>query len=200
MRNPVIREIVRTTETTISGGRRLETWNDLLYSFPGLLGVKTGHTSGAGWSQVAAARGPGFVVYATLLGEPTRARRNEDLTRLLAWGISRFRQMPIVTQGRTYASVTLPYDKGRLALVAARDQVRVLRLGKKLVEEVVAPGSVTLPVEKGDTLGRVRVYREGRLIASSPLVASRAVAAPGLLGRVGWYAGETAENVWDFVS
>ena len=200
MRHPAIREIVRTQETTISGGRRLRTWNDLLYTFPGLLGVKTGHTRGAGWSQVAAARGPGFVVYATLLGEPTRSRRNDDLTRLLAWGISRFRQLPIVKAGRTYATASLPYDRGRLALQAARDQVRVVRLGKALVEEVVAPTAVRLPVVRGQRLGTVRVYRGGRLIASSPLVASRAVAAPSLLGKVGWYAGETVENVWDWVS
>jgi serine-type D-Ala-D-Ala carboxypeptidase (penicillin-binding protein 5/6) len=200
MRNPAIRGMVRTTETTISGGRRLETWNDLLYTFPGLLGVKTGHTSGAGWSQVAAARGPGFVVYATLLGEPTRTGRNEDLTQLLAWGISRFRRMPIVQAGRVYTSTELPYGKGRLRLVAAREQMRVVRLGKGLVEEVVAPGSVELPVAKGQNIGTVRVYRDGRLIASSPLVASRAVAAPGFLGRVGWYAGETVDNAFDWIS
>jgi D-alanyl-D-alanine carboxypeptidase (penicillin-binding protein 5/6) len=200
MRNPAIRSTVRRAEATISGGRRLATWNDLLSTFPGLVGVKTGHTSGAGWSQVAAARGPGFVVYATLLGEPTRARRNHDLTRLLAWGIAQFRQMPIVKAGRTYATTALPYDKGRLALVAARDQMRVLRLGKPLTQEVVSPRAVSLPVARGQRLGSVRVYREGRLIASSPLVASRAVSAPGLLGRVGWYAGETVENVWGWVS
>lgn len=200
MRNPAIREIVRKTGATISGPRRLKTWNDLLYTFPGLIGVKTGHTSDAGWSQVAAARGPGFVVYATLLGEPTRARRNADLTRLLAWGISRFRQMPIVKAGRPYATAALPYDQGRLPLVAARDRVRVVRLGKPLTEEVVAPREVELPVAKGEQLGRVRVYREGRLIASSALVAGRAVSAPGLLSKVGWYAGETAENVLDWIS
>jgi serine-type D-Ala-D-Ala carboxypeptidase (penicillin-binding protein 5/6) len=200
MRDPVIREIVRTTETTISGGRRLRTWNDLLSTFPGLVGVKTGHTAGAGWSQVAAARGPGFVVYATLLGEPTRADRNDDLARLLAWGISRFRRLPVVKAGRTYATATLPYDKGKLRLEAARDQLRVVRLGKPLVEEVVAPAAVALPVARGQRLGSVRVFRQGRLIASSPLVASRAVTAPSFLGRVGWYAGETVENVWSWVS
>jgi D-alanyl-D-alanine carboxypeptidase (penicillin-binding protein 5/6) len=139
-------------------------------------------------------------VYATLLGEPTRTGRNEDLTRLLAWGISRFRRMPIVQAGRMYTSTELPYGKGRLALVAARAQMRVVRLGKPLVEEVVAPRSVELPVAKGETLGRVRVYRKGRLIASSPLVASRAVPAPGVFGRVGWYAGEAVDNVFDWVS
>src|SRR5207253_6966404 len=49
MRNPVVREDVRETAAIISGGRVLHTRNDLLYSFPNLLGVKTGrseeHTS-----------------------------------------------------------------------------------------------------------------------------------------------------------
>jgi hypothetical protein len=108
--------------------------------------------------------------------------------------------MPIVKAGRMYATTALPYDKGRLPLVAERDQMRVLRLGKPLTQEVVSPRTVSLPVAKGQRLGSVRVYREGRLIASSPLVASRAIAAPSLLDRVGWYAGETVENVWGWVS
>ena len=199
MRSAVVRGIVRRTGATISGGRHLETWNDLLYTFPGLLGVKTGHTDGAGWSEVAAARGPGFVVYATLLGEPTRVERNDDLARLLAWGISRYRRLALIGAGHTYASAELPYGKGHVQIVAARTQLRAVRLGKPLVERVVAPAAVALPLANGQRVGEVRVYRDGRLIASSPLVASRAVSAPGLLGRVGWYAGETAGTVWNWV-
>jgi D-alanyl-D-alanine carboxypeptidase (penicillin-binding protein 5/6) len=195
MQVPLVRAAVRTKETGISGGRRLETWNDLLYSFPGLIGVKTGHTSGAGWSEVAAARGPGFVVYVTLLGEATRDGRNDDLTRLLAWGISRYRALDLVRRGQPYASAELPYGKGKLPIVAASSRRRVVRLGQPLVEKVVAPTAVALPVRKGQRLGTVRVYRGRRLIASSPLVASKAVAKPGTLGRVGWYAGETADTV-----
>src|SRR5439155_6316470 len=72
MRNPFVRSTVRRTDATISGDRRLHTWNDLLYTFPGLIGVKTGHTGAAGWSEVAAARGSqGVTVYVTLLGERT---------------------------------------------------------------------------------------------------------------------------------
>jgi D-alanyl-D-alanine carboxypeptidase len=121
MADPTLRRIVRTKEATISGGRRLETWNDLLYTFPGLIGVKTGHTAGAGWSQAAAARGPGYVVYATLLGEPTREARNTDLAQLLAWGISQYRVLPLVEKGRTYATVELPTGPPR---VVAKRTVR----------------------------------------------------------------------------
>ena len=87
----MVRSIVRERTATIAGGRVLHTWNDLLGSFPGLVGVKTGHTAGAGWCEVGAARGRGFTIYATVLGSPTRPQRNRDLAALLAWGLARYR-------------------------------------------------------------------------------------------------------------
>jgi len=52
MHAPIVRSIVRERTDTIAGGRVLHTWNDLLGSFPGLIGVKTGHTAAAGWCEV----------------------------------------------------------------------------------------------------------------------------------------------------
>ena len=59
MRKPFVRHVVAMHDATIAGGRHLTTWNDLLGVFPGVIGVKTGHTSNAGWCQVAAVRGHG---------------------------------------------------------------------------------------------------------------------------------------------
>src|SRR5690349_22659323 len=70
MRHPIVRQIVRQKSAAIEGGRTIYTRNDLLYSYPGLIGVKTGHTDLAGWSEVAAARRDGVTVYATILGSP----------------------------------------------------------------------------------------------------------------------------------
>ncbi len=119
MQKPVAQQIVATRDATIAGGRRLHTWNDLLGNYPGVVGVKTGHTTAAGWSQVAAVRGPGVTVYATLLGSPGRSTRNGDLVELLAWGLSRFRVVPVISAGRAYARAETPYGRGALALVAA---------------------------------------------------------------------------------
>jgi D-alanyl-D-alanine carboxypeptidase len=196
MQRPVVRSIVRL-RTEEAAGRRLFTWNDLLGRFPGVIGVKTGHTRAAGWSQVAAARGRGLTIYATILGSPTRAERNGDLAELLAWGLSRYRVVEAIASDRSYAAAELPYGKAPLGLVATRPLVRVVRVGKPLVERVVAPMRLTLPVRQGQRLGEVRVYAAGRLLGARPLVASRSVDRPGLAGRVGWYAGETADNVLD---
>jgi serine-type D-Ala-D-Ala carboxypeptidase (penicillin-binding protein 5/6) len=201
MRNPVVRDTVRRTSATISGHRRLNTWNDLLSTFPGLIGVKTGHTSAAGWSEVAAARGSqGVTVYATILGEPTRARRNSDLTRLLVFGLSRYRIVQVVQPRRVYARAAVPWGKASLALVAARPARRIVRVGRPLLERVVTARVVSLPVIRGQRLGEVRIYSRGKTVARVPLVASRSISRPGLLGRTGWYAGQTAHHLWSWVT
>src|SRR5437763_2926160 len=148
MRTWFIRETARRPTATISGGRTLPTWDDLLGLFPETIGVKTGHTSQAGWCQVAAARGRGATIYATLLGSPDRATRNTDLESLLVWGLAQFRVVHLVQANRTYATVQLPYGRSPLPLVAARAQDGSARIGHGLTEKVVAPVAVPLPVRQ----------------------------------------------------
>lgn len=195
MRTPFVRDTVDDETATIAGGRTLHTWDDLLSLFPRTIGVKTGHTSQAGWCQVAAARGGGVTVYATLLGGPTREVRNVDLESLLIWGLAQFRTVPLIQMGRTYATAQVPYGKRSLELVAARPLNAVARLGRPLTEKTVAANAVALPVRQGDVLGRVEIWEAGKLRASSDLVASRTINKPGVAGRLGWYAGRTLHHL-----
>jgi serine-type D-Ala-D-Ala carboxypeptidase (penicillin-binding protein 5/6) len=199
MHNTFIRSVVRQRTAQIPG-RALHTWNDLLGTFPGVIGVKTGHTNGAGWSEVAAAQGIGVTIYATLLGEPGRSVRNEDLTRLLAYGLAQYRLVPVVSADRVYATAAVPWGKRPLALVAARPIDRVVRMGRMLQERVVTPEVVSLPVHAGQPLGEVRVFDGAKLVAAAPLVANRSIGKPGTLGRVGWYAQRTADHIWSWLS
>jgi serine-type D-Ala-D-Ala carboxypeptidase (penicillin-binding protein 5/6) len=195
MNKPFVRRTVRLRTATIAGGRRLSTWNDLLGTFPGIVGVKTGHTSSAGWCQVAAVRGDGVTVFATILGSPTRAQRNTDLAALLRWGLSRYRAVTVISPRRVYATVDASFDRGPVALKAVHRVRRAVRVGRVLTERVVAPSVVSLPVARGERLGEVRVYDGSRLVASSLLVAARAVGAPNLRSRASWYAGRVGHTI-----
>jgi D-alanyl-D-alanine carboxypeptidase (penicillin-binding protein 5/6) len=198
MREPEIRQVVRLRTETIAGGRVLHTWNDLLGSFPGLIGVKTGHTGAAGWCEVAAARRPGRTVYATILGSPSRLQRNADLTTLLSWGLSRYRVAGVISQRRTYALARTGYGRAPLRIVAAAGVRRAVRVDRPLVARIVAQAAVRLPVRVGARLGTIRVYEGKHLIAVRPLVAERSVERPGLAGRLGFYARGTAKHVWSW--
>ena len=195
MRTRFIRETVDEQTATISGGRTLHTWDDLLSLFPQTIGVKTGHTGLAGWCQVAAARGRGVTVYATLLGSPTRTERNDDLAALLAWGLAQFRVVPAVQADRTYATVDVGYGKGAVDLVAAKPLLAVARVGRPLTETVVAATGAALPVHEGQVLGHVEIRAGSRLVGMRDLVASRTINKPGPVGRLRWYAGRTLHNL-----
>lgn len=196
MHASIVRSIVRERTDTIAGGRVLHTWNDLLGSFPGLIGVKTGHTSSAGWCEVGAARGRGFTIYATVLGSPTRSQRNRDLAALLAWGLGRYRVVPVVQARRVYATARVSWGRHPLALVAERPLVHSVRIDRPLVERVVAPTTVELPVFRGERLGSVKVFAGRRLLGTRALVASRSIARPSFGSRVGWYARRTVHHLW----
>ena len=196
MRSPVVRSTVRMRSAVIENGRVvLHTWNDLLGVFPGLIGVKTGHTSAAGWCEVAAAQRPGYTIYAVVLGSPTRAQRNSDLDRLLGWGVAQYRTRTLISRV-PYAHVALPYGLDPLPLVASSPLVRVVRAGRPLVRRIVVPSSVSLPVVQGQRLGRIEVRAGKTLLATRPLVAARTVLLPGVAWRVRWYLLRTMHDLW----
>ena len=200
MHVPVIRTTVAETSDTISAGRVVHTWNDLLGAFPGVIGVKTGHTHGAGWSQVAAVQGNGITLYAAILGSPSRYQRNADLETLLAYGLARYRLVNVVAADTTYADVSLPYGMTPLQLVAASPLQTVVHIGVKLSERVVAPTYLVPPIDKGSVVGTIDVYDGTRLIGRRPLVASRTVHAPSVRTRIAWYARRTVHNMLGLIT
>jgi D-alanyl-D-alanine carboxypeptidase (penicillin-binding protein 5/6) len=200
MHQPIVRELVAERSDTLATGLVVHTWNDLLGVFPGVVGVKTGHTGAAGWCEVAAARRSGYTIYAVVLGSPTRTVRNQALTTLLTWGVARYRVEPVVRTGIPYASVAVGWGRAPVALVAARPLVRPFRVDRPVVARVVSAGAAPLPVRRGKVLGRVEIWEGKRLLGSRPLVAARSVARPDLGGRVAFYAGRTFRHFLGFFS
>lgn len=197
---PFVRDALGRRSISLPGGREFPSTDDLLVSWPPLVGGKTGHTDAAGWSQAAAARARGTTVYGTVLGSRDRADRNLALRALLSYGLDRYRRVSVIDPGRVYATAKTGYGQPDVELVAPRAVARTVREATPLLERVVAPVSVGLPVAEGASLGRVEVYAGDRLLASANLVAASSVAEPGLFRKVLWYATRTAENMWELVT
>lgn len=197
---PFIRDALARETVSLPGGRVFPTTDDLQAGWSALIGGKTGHTRAAGWSEAAAAKERGITVYGTVLGSDSRGERNDALRALLEHGLARYVSMSVVGRGRVYVEAGTQYGGPKVELVAPKGIVRPLLRGTPLVERVVAPTVVPLPVRAGKALGRVEVWRGNELVASSNLVAAEAVAEPGLLGKVRWYATRTIANLWGLVT
>ena len=194
LRNPFVRTWSTRSTATIAGGRTLESTDDLLRQLP-LLGAKTGHTNAAGWSQVAAIRKGGVRITVSVLGAPSEEQRNGDLASLLAWGLGQYHPVTAISRKRVYGLAETGYGREPVKLVALRDVVRTIRIGRPLVERVVAGTSLSLPVVRGQHAGEVRVYDGRKLVARAPLVTATAVSEPGTPGKVGWYARRTVHHL-----
>ena len=117
---PFIRDALDRSTVVLPGGRDFPTTDDLLVSWPALVGGKTGHTREAGWSQAAGASAGGATVYGAVLGSDTRSSRNGALRDLPTYGLEQYRRIAAIDPGRGYAEAETGYGKGPVELVAPR--------------------------------------------------------------------------------
>jgi hypothetical protein len=96
---------------------------------------------------------------------------------------------------RVYLKASVGYGKADVPIVAARGAARTVRIDRPLVERVVAPAALSLPVTRGQRVGEVRVYSGKRLVARRALIAQRSVERPGFGGRVGFYVARTFHHI-----
>ena len=98
LRSPIFAAIVATpvykvAATAVHDAHTWQTTNLLISSerYPGVLGVKTGFTGGAGYCLVFAAARPYGHLLGVLLGEPDEQARFDDAAALLTWGFAQIR-------------------------------------------------------------------------------------------------------------
>jgi len=166
----------------------------------GLVGGKTGHTSGAGWSQAAFARSGGVGITAVVLGSPTEAQRDGDLAALLRFGLDSYRRVTVVDPGRTYATLPVGWGLAPVPAVAPRRIVRPASTDRPLSERVVVPGVLALPVAAGQRVGTIVVTDGTRVVARSPLVAASARGEPGAAAKGWWVTRRAVHHLVGLVS
>src|SRR5262249_18887243 len=182
MRDPLFRAIARQQSAVIPG-HSFTTRNTLLAAYPGLDGVKTGHTDDAGWCLSASASRGQIRLYVVVLGEPSEAQRDADVARLLDWGFDRFHRAPLVRAAQRCGTLQEAYTGRRVDAVAASGVTRVLRPQERFEQRVRLPARAPSPLRRGQRLGELTLLEDGRVVAHVALVADRALPAPTRLDR-----------------
>ena len=187
LQNRLFARIVNSQSATLSSGdhpRSVTSRNTLLGAVPWIDGVKTGHTLGAGYVLVGSGTQSSTTLISAVLGAPDEATRDADTLKLLQYGFSLFHPVQPVRDGQQLADPGLDYRSDHLPLVAKRALPVNVRQGQHVATRVTAPSEVSGAVKQGQVLGRVTVRVDGRLAASSPLVAAHAVGAATTLDKV----------------
>jgi serine-type D-Ala-D-Ala carboxypeptidase (penicillin-binding protein 5/6) len=163
--------------------RVIDNRNALIASHPFVNGVKTGHTSQAGYVLIGSAQGRnGGSVISVVMGEPSEAARDADTLTLLRWGLSRFHRVRVLDPRRPLARADIEYfDDERAALVPQRGVVLTLRDGQRVDRGVRAPKELEGPIPAGDRVGSATVTVDGERVRRVALVTASEVPEAGTL-------------------
>jgi D-alanyl-D-alanine carboxypeptidase (penicillin-binding protein 5/6) len=179
-----VTDLPRATLRTGAHPRTILNRNLLVRAVPEVNGVKTGHTSTAGYILVASATKAGVTVISVVLDEPSEAARDADSLALIRYGLGRYRRVTAVRAGQPLATVKLAHRDQRAQLVAARTVVRTARRGERLPLRVLdVPRELDGPLPAGTRVGTIEVRWRGRTVASVPLVTRAAISEASLWQR-----------------
>jgi serine-type D-Ala-D-Ala carboxypeptidase (penicillin-binding protein 5/6) len=119
-----------------------------------------------------------------VLGAPGEGARDAATLELLRYGFSLYRRQAAVARSERLAEPLIRYRDETLPLLAARALTVTVREGQDVETDVIAPGEVDGPVERGERLGRAVVSVDGEPAGEVALVAARAVPSASLVERL----------------
>lgn len=171
--------------------------NLLLFRDPSVDGLKTGHTSAAGYCLVATARRqvPGLGegaqgqrrLISILLGATSENARAAETQKLLNWGYTAFDAVRLFPAGEPVATPRIWKGKAEQVRLGRPEGIVVTvpaGEGARLKSEVIRPDPLVAPLKRGDTVGKLRVtLASGATVAEIPLTVMDTVEESGVFGR-----------------
>lgn len=162
------------------GSYNYENTNELIGSYEGATGVKTGYTDDAGYCVVASAERNGIGLVAVVLGATSDSERFSEAEELLDWGFQHYATAHLVTAETTAALVPVDnyLDMTVAAVVATDVALPIFDLGEAITLVTDLPDAVEAPLDAGEELGTLSVMQGSRVLTTVPLVAASDVNKP----------------------
>ena len=167
--------------------------NPLLTSMEGADGLKTGYTKEGGYGLAGSVVQNGTRLIVVVNGLEDPKDRAAEAKKMLEWGFRNFENRTLFAADNPvgYAKV-FGGDSGSVKLVSHMP-VRVMvhkNGGDKLIARIVYTGPVQAPIQEGQPIGVVRVWRGREVVVDTPLYAAEAVGTGSTMQRAIDGAGE----------
>ena len=163
--------------------------NLLLWRDPSVDGIKTGHTSSAGYCLMASAQRDDQRLISVVMGNTSENQRAVDSQALLNWGFRFFESHRLYEAGKALATPKLwKGAANELPVGVAQPLLVTTPRGKydRLKATMDLPAALEAPIAKGQKIGTVKVTLDGKVVAEAPLVALAEVEEAGFFKRL-WH-------------
>lgn len=165
---------------------RQQNRNPLLGMGIGADGLSTGATDESGFGLVGSAVQNGQRLIVAINGLKSATERANEGKRLLEWGYKAFEHRSLFAEGQTIGEAKVfGGTQGSVPLVAA-GAVNLLMprdSTERLTARIVYTGPVRAPVQEGQAIGLLRVWRGENMVLEVPLQAGVSIATGGMTRR-----------------
>ena len=155
-------------------------------------GVKTGHTSSAGWCLIGSAKRPmingeNMRLITVVAGSDSQKNSFADTQRLLEYGFRYYATQKYFDVGKEYANAKVWGGKSNEIGLGVESDIYITLPRTKfdgVKVNYVVKNNVQAPISKGDIIGSLELTSDNSTILISDLVALEDVEAKGFFGRL----------------
>ena len=167
-------------------GEREFTWNKirqqnrnpLLLSLEGADGLKTGFTKEGGYGMVGSAVQNGLRLIVVVNGLEDPDDRASEAKKMLEWGFRNFEARTLFAAQQLVGYAKVFGGESRSVKLASPEPIKVMvqkNGADKLIARVIYSGPVRAPIEAGQPVGVVRVWRGTNVAMEAPVFAAEPV-------------------------
>lgn len=162
----------------MTGKSSLVNTNKLVRNYNGCTGLKTGSTSLALYNLSASASRNNMNLIAVVMKAPSSSIRFKNASSLLDYGFSNFEYKKMISKNDTVKSIKVP--KGfspTVNVVAENDCGTLISKGNdiNIEQNISIENSISAPIYKGQTIGKITYTLNGNVISESNLIAGNTV-------------------------
>ncbi|WP_323843551.1 D-alanyl-D-alanine carboxypeptidase family protein [Moraxella sp. Pampa] len=161
--------------------------NILLHTDPTVDGLKTGHTSEAGYLLAASSNRNNLRLIAIVMGAKSMDDRANQMRELLGYGYGNFSNTILATKGQSIAKAPVKFGQIKEVDAVALHDLKVLtnKDNKATPSTIIRLNdNITAPIKQGQELGQILAMVDGKEVAKTPIVAASDVAQVGLFSRI----------------
>jgi D-alanyl-D-alanine carboxypeptidase (penicillin-binding protein 5/6) len=157
---------------------RQQNRNPLLNSLEGADGLKTGYTKEGGYGMVGSAVQNGNRLIVVINGLDDPDDRAAEAKKMLEWGFRNFEARTLFAADQPIGFAKVFGGESRSVKLTSREPIKVMvqkNGNDKLIARVVYNGPVRAPIESGQRVGLVKVWRGGNIAVEAPVYAADSV-------------------------
>ena len=146
--------------------------NKLVKFYSYIDGLKTGFTDDAGYCLTATGKKNNMRLISVVMGEASIDNRSADTLAMLDYGFNMYNIDTVVSKDKELGNVSVNLgDKEKVSIISVND-ITILNNSQKEKRNITYEmdvNNISAPVKKGDIVGEIKVYEDGRYLYSEDI-------------------------------